>query len=542
MTDKEIIIRSLERVERRIRTNRLLNELALGATFFLAFPLALKVWDLLDPLRGATIAVIAGIWVLLFAIYVVWRSLGKATLRQAAAVVDKAAGLNDEIKTAFWFIHNPRPSQWVDLQIHRASLQAQRMNLDAFFPWRIPRASYVAAGLFLMFAGLNFVPLPWNHNWLALQAAPAFSLTPDEAAILKQTEALLRKAEKLKQPELAEKLEEVVQQLQEGKIDAAQAAQMLEALQSLLDEGNLDAASIREGLEEMAKDLAQSEKLESTAEAMKNKELNLAADELRKLAEKLGLNNAESNKQMQNALQQASESPRLGLEELARLLKEAAENLKDENQQGAQQSLDEAAQELDNLEEKMQSQELKNLAAEQLQNLQQSLRQRQQAGNQQGRRGQRGQGQAQNGKGQRGQRGQQQNDEAEGLQFGAGTEGDPTDQAGVDAQAGAPMPGNSEGNGLMPSGKGGSDAPREGAPATLDVKLQQERVKGMEDQGKEENIEEVSKQERSKLDYRNVKSDLSPAQKDLLNQDRIPWEYRPLIKNYFQAIRPPAKK
>ena len=100
--------------------------------------------------------------------------------------------------------------------------------------------------------------------------------------------------------------------------------------------------------------------------------------------------------------------------------------------------------------------------------------------------------------------------------------------------------GDSGGN--SPSGKGGSDAPREGAPTTLDVKLQQERVKGMEDQGKEENIEEVSKQERSKLDYRNVKSDLSPAQKDLLNQDRIPWEYRPLIKNYFQAIRPPAKK
>ena len=542
MSDKEIIIKSLERVERRIWTNRLLNELALGATFFLAFPLALKVWDLFDPLRGATIAFIAGIWILLFAAYVVWRSLYRATLRQAAAVIDKAAGLNDEIKTAFWFIHNPRPSEWVDVQIHRASISAKRANLDTFFPRRIPKTSYVAAGLFLLFAGLNFVPLPWNHNWLALQAAPAFTLTPDEAAILKQTEALLRKAEKLKQPELAEKLEEIVQQLQEGKIDAAQAAQMLDLLQSLLDEGNLDAASIREGLEEMARDLAESDKLEPTAEAMKNKELNLAADELRKLAEKLGLNTPESNKQMQKSLQQASENPRLGLEELAKLLKEAAENLKNEDQQGAQQSLDEAAQELDSLEEKLQSQELKNLAAEQLQNLQQSLRQRQQAGSQQGRRGQQGQAQGQKGQGQRGQRGQQQNDQAEGLQFGAGTEGEPTDQAGLDSQAGAPMPGNSEGNGLMPSGKGGSDAPREGAATTLDVKLQQERIKGVQDQGKEENIEEVSKQERSKLDYRNVKSELSPAQKDLLNQDRIPWEYRLLIKNYFQAIRPPAKK
>ena len=51
------------------------------------------------------------------------------------------------------------------------------------------------------------------RNWRLLTR----DLTPDEAAVLKQTEALLRKAEKLKQEELAEKLEEIVQQLQEGK-------------------------------------------------------------------------------------------------------------------------------------------------------------------------------------------------------------------------------------------------------------------------------------------------------------------------------------
>jgi hypothetical protein len=63
-----------------------------------------------------------------------------------------------------------------------------------------------------------------------------------------------------------------------------------------------------------------------------------------------------------------------------------------------------------------------------------------------------------------------------------------------------------------------------------------------QDQGIKEDLDEVSKQERSKLDYRNVKSELSPAQKDLLNQDRIPWEYRSLIKDYFQAIRPQSGK
>src|SRR5437870_4645419 len=109
MSDKEIIIKALERIERRIRANRLFNELALGATFFLAFPLAWKIWDLFDPFRASTIALVAGTWVLLFAGYVVWCSLRTTTANRAAASIDKVADLKDEIKTAVWFIHNPKP-------------------------------------------------------------------------------------------------------------------------------------------------------------------------------------------------------------------------------------------------------------------------------------------------------------------------------------------------------------------------------------------------------------------------------------------------
>ena len=81
-----------------------------------------------------------------------------------------------------------------------------------------------------------------------------------------------------------------------------------------------------------------------------------------------------------------------------------------------------------------------------------------------------------------------------------------------------------------------------GAPTALNVKLEQEKLTGENDGGTPQNLEEASKQERSKLDYRNVHSDLSPAQKDVLNQDKIPWELKGLIKNYFEAIRPPHGK
>src|SRR5262249_43991639 len=154
---------------------------------------------------------------LLLSAFVVWRIAQRLTLNEAAASVDQKADLKDELKTAFWFIKNPRASEWIDAQIHRAAVSAQGLNLNLLYPRRIPRASYIVAAMALLFATLNFVPLPWNHNWLALQAAPAFALSEKEALILKQTEELLRKAEKLKQSELVEKLEDVVQQLQEGK-------------------------------------------------------------------------------------------------------------------------------------------------------------------------------------------------------------------------------------------------------------------------------------------------------------------------------------
>src|SRR3990167_793909 len=110
MSDQEIIISSLKRVERRIRTNRLFRELAMGATVFLAAPVLLKIWDLVSPIPGRTLTVLAGLWVVVFAAYIIWQIRERSALSNVAASVDKSAKLQDEIKTAFWFINNPRPS------------------------------------------------------------------------------------------------------------------------------------------------------------------------------------------------------------------------------------------------------------------------------------------------------------------------------------------------------------------------------------------------------------------------------------------------
>ena len=84
-------------------------------------------------------------------------------------------------------------------------------------------------------------------------------------------------------------------------------------------------------------------------------------------------------------------------------------------------------------------------------------------------------------------------------------------------------------------------APLEGEATILEVQLQKEALKIEAGEGQEQpmqDLEAAGERERSKLDYRNAPSDLTPAQKDLLSQDRIPWDSRQLIKNYFQAVKP----
>ena len=288
MSDKELIISSLERVERRIRTNRLLIELTLAVCLALIVPVLFKVVDLFHPFRGATVAIVFVLWLIGVTAYIAWKVSQKATLGEAAAALDQKASLRDEIKSAYWFVTTPqvqRSKDWIDLQVSRAAKRASAMNVEQLYPRAIPRTSYLAGALVVALLVLNFVPLSTNHNWVYLQAAPAFSLTPTEQKLINETKKLLKEAQKLDQPELVKKLEEIVQNLQAGNIDPAEALKQLDDLKNQLGEGNLDMANINEGLDEMAQDLSGSPETAEVSDAMAEHDLQATADELKKLAE-----------------------------------------------------------------------------------------------------------------------------------------------------------------------------------------------------------------------------------------------------------------
>jgi hypothetical protein len=534
MSDRDLIIGLLQKVERRTRANRLYKNAATEISIALLIPVIFKLIDLFYPFRGRTVAFVLGIWGVAAVVFFAWRLRGREALADVAGRLDRKAELQDQMKTAYWFIRNPADSPWVDAQLHHAARQSKHIDIDSLYPRFIPKMSYIAASLVLVLIVLNFVPLAWNHNWLYLQAAPAFAFTDAEQALLKQAELLLKKAETLEKSQLAEKVEDIVNQLQEGTISIADAIRQLGDIQQELDEGNLDVASINQGLEDMARELAQSKQMESLAESMARHDLKEAADEARRVGDQLKPGSAEA-KQMREKLQQAAENSRQGLEDLSKDLKDAADALGEGDNDNFQAALDKASQDLQKLSDKMDSQQLKNQASQKLQDVQSSLQQRQQNSNG-----------AKSGQQEARQRSNQQQGQAQakgGSTPNESKSGAPSEEGDPGGPGGESEPGDpTNAGGQMPSGGGGGPVPLYGEATKLDVQLEQEQLTGQAEGGlpKPEKDEEASRQERSKLDYRNVPSDLTPAQKDLLNQDRLPWEYRPLIKQYFEAIRTPA--
>lgn len=461
MSDREIIIQLLRNVEWRLRANRLLNELALGLSMVLVFLIALKVWDLFSPLKAVTIAGIIGASICTYAGFVLWCVRRKGTLDQAAASVDRKAGLRDEIKTAFWFINNPRSSEWIEKQLQRAARNARNIDLERTYPSIIPRTSYPAAVMVLLFIGLNFVPLPLNHNWLMLQAAPAVSLTESERAALDSARQSLQRPAVFDESELN-------------------------------DSEKLD--SIKRGLEEIARDLMASEELKGLAEAIMENQIDLAAQEMRKLAGQMGTDTPAAAQQMLQSFEKASNNSRPGLEQLTKNMGDLAQALENKDDAAIQEAVEKVAEELDRIDGEMQVHET---GGEQI---------------------------------------------ARGMEAPPGKDNSQVRQDGESPQSRSDSMGLGASNGT--NGGEREAPPTLAAKLRMDVKLQQAGVKGAPNDAvpSAEELEEASRRERSTLDFRNVKSELSTAQKDVLNKERIPWEYRPLIKGYFQAIRPPVKK
>ena len=548
MSDKELIIHFLEKAEKRVRSNKRFNDIAVTLAIALVVPVVFKLLDLYFLFRGRTVVAVLGLWAVGTVAWIFTRLRGRSPLNQVAGNIDSKARLNDQLKTAYWFIQNPRDSRWVDVQIQHTANAAGKLRLDSLFPRRFPRASYLAGGLLFLMVLLNFIPISLNYNWLAGHAAPPFRLTDAERKSLQNALKLLEKAKAAENALIAEQIQNVIEDLEQGNISQEEAMKQLEALRQELEEGELDAENMTNGLGQMAAILRQSKALQATAQQMSRGALDEASSQMQVLNARLEGLAPPDIQEMAEKLQLASERPRTGLQDLARAFEAASAALQRGDRSAGHSGLDRIARELKSLAEQLADQELRSKSADEIGDLVDAL---QDADPQEtaGEPGESGRPTGQNKAGQptdgeRGETTEQQSGENP-EQAGEGEPGESGEQSGEGGEGGQNPGGTSED---AADGKGGNSfggsmksAPLEGEVTALEVQLQKEALKIEEGLGGEEPAEDVEaagERERSKLDYRNAPSNLTPAQKDLLGQDRIPWQSRQLIKNYFQAVKP----
>ncbi|MFQ5742106.1 MAG: hypothetical protein ACE5HV_00815 [Acidobacteriota bacterium] len=544
-SDRKAILSTLRGVDRRMRLNRGLEDLTRGVCVLLLALLGLRLLRWLLSVGRPSLWAIGGIWLAGLCFFLVWDLHRHRALARAAGIADKRGDLKDELKTAYWFLRGGEPSPWVQLLVRRAAGTAAALAPERLVPTLVPRSFPLALGLSALVGVFLWLPLDGPDPALATPAASPHSLTEDESERAQEVQELLERAELLEESgqadterrslsaEAHDRLAEALRQLEEGELTMQELVSELQATRNGLDEGNLDRSALEEGLQELGNDLEGSEELRELAEALQSKQMEEATELLRQLAEKLsGLEEQKDIKNLMEGLQGASSPDESELKELMEALKKASEALGDRDTAEAERALQGAADAMQSLAERMRAQELMNQAAERLKKLGGSMAQRpasqqiqvdpsQQIAQEMA-------GQAQQ-EGEAGHAGMALPSDDVRWQNGAADQGKPPDQ-----RQGGPA-GHASGDPL------GGQA-RLGQPTRLDVQLQMEILGGEKQEPEEEKPEDIfqenSRQQRSVLDYREIRQRSSYAEEDVLSIERIPWQYRKLVRSYFLSLRP----
>lgn len=486
-------------------------------------------------------------------------------MTDAASSLDRRAHLNDEVLSAWWFLSHEVSGPWVELHIRKAAQKARILDVGRLFPIRTPSKTWFALGGLGVMIVLQFVPLPFVPNLLLSTPSPDTAAPPDRDAGLDEIEQLLREARELNpETDLAaiatiDEFDRLVESMRDPGSLADTEAQA-DAVDALVDEGNLNTNNLLEGLEQMGENLQRAEETAAAGEALSRGDLDAAVEEFEALAEALASSEPASDS-LQQVLDQAAENARAGLEELAEALEQAAEALRNQDAESASEAMMEAAQSIDDLSDLVESQQLQNQAAAQMDDLREALRQQENASPSAGTppesaTSESGQGEP-SGEGGAAQSGEGGPGEGamppDALQSGAGqgeneaTGGEPTDgqvpEGAVPSMTGNTQGVDPSGTGQIPTGLGFSPDQKTGEATSLEVQLEVESLAAAAgetavESEPEDVREEATRQERSRLDYRTLPTELTPAQQELLNEERIPREYRNVIREYFQAIRP----
>jgi len=323
-------------------------------------------------------------------------------------------------------------------------------------------------------------------------------------------------------------LEAALEELEAAETSVDDLLRDLREAQDALDEGNLEITATRDALEELFQEFSGSNELAEFVDAMMNQNLSEAAEGLRDLSDQLGDLAPQDLAELGDRLQDASQADEPVIDEFLAALQEAADAISEDRLDDAKEALERVAAALGEIAQLQARQEANNEASDVAEAMQEALAQ-QPGGSPEQDQGQRTQSQS-----------------ASGERSDASSPSDEVTRSedvssGARAQTGPA--GNATGD---PSGN-----PLElGASTTLEAQLALELIDGKTPAFAEEEPEldaedlfqEASRQQTSIVQYRDVRAPSQYSQGSALNAERIPWQYRSLVKKYFLAIRPDERK
>ena len=117
-----------------------------------------SIWNFLAPPRFMAPVYILLVGILVALAHSIWRLSSPSPLSHTAAVIDRRAGLRDELKSAFWFLDRADNS-WRRLQIARAARSASELDVGALFPRARPPRLVLILTLAVLLLALQLVPL-----------------------------------------------------------------------------------------------------------------------------------------------------------------------------------------------------------------------------------------------------------------------------------------------------------------------------------------------------------------------------------------------
>jgi hypothetical protein len=302
------------RAERRIRLRRAL-EMATTAACFALFAVSVAlVLRKTGHIREVAARGVIGASFLCVGVAAIAAYLRPLAARAGAVALDRYHGLSDRISSALSFAELPvsERSSFMDLAILDGVRAAGSVYPRRAVPLRAPRDLGIAVGMLVATVGIFLFEVRQHVPVLASRTIEAVDVTADDLDAMRE---FVREQERKDQSEEAkaatQAFNQLIQDLAERRLDRTEAFRRMQSLEDKLLEGReADKKALEDSLQKIGEELKKAELTKPAGEALDSKNLPKAAEELRKLADKLREKGASIDKaeleKMREALKQAS--------------------------------------------------------------------------------------------------------------------------------------------------------------------------------------------------------------------------------------------